>query len=596
MAIAPEAAGVYPRFVRLRDLARAGALGGAPLLLTACSLAFSGGRYTGGDEVDAAGVDAPGLDAPGLDASGLDAPLPDAPGVDAPPDAFDACATVSCGADETCFEGACFRTCTSMAGCMPGEECTVDGRCVATTPCATDAECDAGTYCDGTRCVSCDFDRDGFASMTAPADRCVTATVREGDCNDTAPTVHPWALPDCQSDTDETCGTGSGLFAPENFEAGRMYLRGAIPMAGLQDVHVLPLSDGGRDVRTMVAFRTDTDQEPQWVIVSAHPDGTFDVSSADRIPGWRYGERTLASRMTAGRDPMGRMLVTSLEVVEQLGVRELWHWGARFDGTEWRAPVISLYRNNLSILADPVDVSAIAMGFADTSTFVFANTVHGDGRHLLLYGLELGHREETTATGETMFSRGLSGGAGGALVNAFSESGLVVWSGRVGTEQAFVTVDTMSSSPAAFGSGLDGDTEVVSAVIAPGPMDSAHVTVVRCIPRMPCTQLHELVPFVPLGAIDPRLSADHLAGSAFMTVGVQRGGVPFFAALDAGRSPMSFSPLTVPEASDGAAWTSTEVGTLVVPLAGARGSATATLAGVRPEGLDLTVLRTCLTF
>lgn len=583
--------------MRLRDLARAGALGGAPLLLTACSLAFSGGRYTGGDEVDAAGVDAPGLDAPGLDASGLDAPLPDAPGVDAPPDAFDACATVSCGADETCFEGACFRTCTAMAECMAGEECTVDGRCVPTTPCATDAECDAGTYCDGTRCVSCDFDRDGFASTTAPAARCVTSMVREGDCDDTAPGVHPWGLPDCERDTTETCGTGSGLFAPENFEAGRMYLRDVLPMAGLRDVHVLPLSDTGRDVRTMVVFRTETDLEPQWVIVSAHPDGTFDVTRAERIPGWRYGERTLASRMTAGRDPMGRMLVTSLEVVEQLGVRELWHWGARFDGTEWRAPVISLYRNSISVVADPMDVSAIAMGFADTSTFVFANTTHGDGEHLLLYGLELGHREEASGvpSGPT-FSRGLSGGAGGAMVGRFSESGLVLWSGRVGTEQSFTLVDTMSSSPAAFGSGLDGDTQVVSAVIAPGPLDSAHVTVVRCEPRMPCTQAHELVPFVSLGMIDPRLSADHLAGSAFMTVGVQRGGVPFFAALDAGRSPMTFSALPIPEATDGADWTATEVGTLVVPLAGARGSATAAMAGVRDGGMDLTVLRSCLTF
>jgi hypothetical protein len=237
------------------------------------------------------------------------------------------------------------------------------------------------------------------------------------------------------------------------------------------------------------------------------------------------------------------------------------------------------------------------MGFADGSTFLFANTTHGDGEHLLMYGLELGHREEASGVpASPMFSRGLSGGAGGAMVGRFSESGIVVWSGRVGTEQAYALVDTMSSSPAAFGSGLDGDTQVVSAVIAPGPSDSAHVTVVRCEPRMPCVQLHELVPFVPLGAIDPRLSADHLAGSAFMAVGVQRGGVPFFAALDAGSSPMTFSAVPVPEATDGADWTATEVGTLVVPLAGARGSATASMAGVRDGGLDLTVLRTCLTF
>ena len=509
-----------------------------------------------------------------------------------PPDAFDACASIECSDGQTCFEGACFRTCARTEECMAGEECTGDGRCAPTTPCTEDSACDAASFCDGARCVACDGDFDGYAILGAPAARC--APLREGDCDDSAQGVHPWALPDCDPTTTETCGTGMELFSPDNFEAGRVVLPNVFSGAPLHDVHVLPLAARGRDARTLVVFRLDTEWQPQFVIITAHPDGGSESSMLNPLPAWPAGDAMLASQMTAARDAGGNLVVTTLDLIDIGGVNYLSAWKGVFDGTSW-APLGPGYRENVEPIAEPTDVSAIAIGFSGSSAFVFANTTHGDGEHLLLYGLDTSHREEATGVpASPMFWRGHSGSAGGALLGRGGENGLVVWNGGVGPNQRYMLVDTMSSSRAGFGSGVDGDTRVLSAVIAPGPSDSAHVTVVRCEPGMACEQVHELVSIVPLGGADPLFSADHLAGSAFMTAGVQRDGSAFFAALDAGSTPMKFRSVALPEAS-GASWEATEVGTSLVPVP-TGGVATAAMAGLRADGMDLTVLRVCVSF
>ncbi|MBX7192554.1 MAG: hypothetical protein K1X94_10875 [Sandaracinaceae bacterium] len=561
----------------------------APLLLIAlpaCSLAFSGSRYMNGEGDDAgSGVDAPGLDAPGLDAPGLDAP-----GLDA---GSDPCAMVSCGTDGRCVAGRCVPTCRASTDCAAAEHCTADGLCEARTACSSDDGCAANEFCDGTLCVPCDLDGDGWAGEASPSPRCSGSL--GADCDDHVAATHPWALPDCMPATEETCITGGGLFAAENYEAGTAHLRDVVSEPGLTDFYAFPIPNTPPDALVLVVYRTLTDPEPRSLRVTLHPDGTHESSAAERVPGWALPSTPSHSQLAVMRQGSDLVLATA-ELTE--GVIDL--YGARYDGAAWQPLLGAEFRRSITAVEgdNPVSVDHLAVS-TDASGAREAAVIaaYTRGVHFLLLGLDTTHQEDVTPTFDpAAIGLALSGGRGALFVHRAEPSQVHVWNGSVGPAAAFNPLDQMSRALPAFASGIE-TSQPLAAVITPAGGAMVYTTALRCIPDGACSQAqHGLDLFESDPGLSPRLSATFLAGSAVLVAGVKPSGDLALSALDM-REGGPPTPHSVTFAVPGAdAWSSTQLGAFVQGLGPSYGAVLAAVAAQRADAGDLFVLRVCTNF
>lgn len=514
----------------MRTLARLACFFGLAVSMPACSLIFDGAGYRSGSGTDAGPTP---VDAPGGDCD----------------DSADCDTGFYCPID-TCVPG-----CESTDDCDVDEACDVPtNTCVPATTCDTDAECGPGEFCpsDLGVCVSCDEDLDGWAPMDAPP-RCTAlpAIIGAGDCEPQNAPVHPFALPDCDPDTHETCDSGAGALDDNVFEVGLVGLASTtvMPKPDSLSVHVLDVFPDGAMV--LILFR-GTGNVPMYSVARLGA-GAPVVSDPVAWPDWSVlpaGLTTIASSAFSSvpnpNTTAGGVFVSSLEVIEDGAgtVAGLSQYRGFVDRTGAFSTAAADFRRPIVVaLVDPIMVHAAAatsdavVGGAPSGATLGAVVTVDDGSSIGaqfgIFGIDNEEARYIALPAGSVLSDvafGLNGDTGVAFAGG-GRSTITHWNGRTSTNAGFLGYDSMSSSRSAFASSVDGSDTLGFGASATG---ASRLTFnhLRCDPSGACTRTtsSSTVPGFEAGGGDPLLTADVLGGGqsffvAGRSAGAGRGGL-----------------------------------------------------------------------
>lgn len=502
-----------------RPLFRLVALVSLSGLMPACSILFDGSGYRSGSGTDAGPV------------------VTDAPPIACSDSSMCTAVGTYCGPAGTCVPG-----CDDDLDCTgPDEFCDTSAHvCVTSDPCLRDADCAGNEYCDTGDgfCYLCDSDGDRWADDDAPVScsiRPAANTIGGGDCEPDDPSAHPFAPPDCDLGTDDTCGTGVGAFSDEVFEIGLVGLVEMPATPAGETLHVVPLSSSPSSVRLLIVYR-DADDLPT-IAIGEFADGSMPtVATPTPLPGWAPTDTIISSRLAVLRDPDGGAYIGSVEVLDN-------GTGDPFYASEYAAHVGtdgalapadgSSLRRTLAIAGTPQSVGAVIASFdttigAGTNAFLAAVLKVESGGitadTLFLLGMNTGHFEApaTFVPGTGGYGGGSSGTAGAAFHADASRSTMTWWNGGVGGRERFAGYDALSTYRSGVASGTDGGMNIGLSTAPMGGASLATYTV-RCMPTgcsfSSPTTLMAAAALGGAGGLDPLLAADHMGGSSFMVVG-----------------------------------------------------------------------------
>lgn len=487
--------------------------------LPACSLVFDGSRHRG---------------------SGTDAgPVPTDTG---PP--------ISCGSAAECTTPGFYCDLSTTSTCMPGcdedRDCSADETCdtgshacVGDTPCTRDLDCAADEFCDSDDfCSPCDFDEDRYADVDAPAScaiRPAANIIAGGDCDDEDPSVHPFAAPDCNPSTDETCGVGAGTFSPDVFEIGLLGVGELSGNVRPESLDVIVLEANDRGAALLLVHDTPGDAVPTYSVATLEAGAAANATPGQPLVAWNdtgAGTTVLESRRGVVRNASGGgALLGSTEIVRNggTGATHASVYAAAVDGSGVFSPAAgSAYRRVLGTTNSPTAVDAVAATFegGTTNAFVGVHLKEQDAggtvfTRLYFVGLNNTHFEEVASwPGLPGIAGAFSGGAGAAFETG-SRSGLMWWNGAVGSRERFHPLDSLSSYRSGVASGMDGGEPLMVAVAATGGRSlTVHST--RCSSAA-CTTASGLVTAAAdlglAGGGEPLLTAAHLAGNSVVVAG-----------------------------------------------------------------------------
>lgn len=501
-------------------------------LTPACSILFDGAGYRSGGGTDAGPRDA------------------------GPRDTGPA---ISCGDPSMCpvgFYCETMFTSTCMLGCDEPRDCTVPGEscndvlheCQPAVACMDDGMCDPSQYCESAvgECRSCDFDEDRWFDRDAPA-RCAARPGLDflggGDCDDRNPAVHPFAPPDCDPTTTETCGTGVGMLPPEVFELGLVATAEFSAAALPESLHVLTMEAAADGARLLLVYR-DSAGVPYFMTASL-TNGSVTPTDPGVLVDWAVSGTVLGSQLGVVRIPEGGAFVGSVEVINDPGVMAdnfATEYGMRVepDGSVLPAEPGASFRQPLVLAAVPTAVSGLVatydftLGGSPSATMGAivkeTDAAGGSTDALYLIGINHGHFERSIAFFPTGagYNGAVSSHVGGFFYGT-GRSDINWWNGGLADRTVFVRFDSLSSYRSGAASGRDGGNAFGVSVSSMGSR-TLSATGIDCNAGIPGTTSPSCATTGPFplmttvdlsggGGGDPLLAADHIGGRAFMVVG-----------------------------------------------------------------------------
>ena len=395
------------------------------LASTACSLAYNGSRFQGGNGADT-GTPRVDTGVPPADGGG---------GVDMGPihcvDVLD-CPLVMTYCDASM--GVCRSGCDDQSDCVgTGHACNPSTHaCDAALPCATDSTCPTDSYCAASMlCALCDADADGYytaAVMTAATmTRCATgAHVQGGDCDDTNAAVHPFARADCSTALVECCPLPIALPTPPGMSIREFGVTPNHVLFRETPTQRLPLGRLGMSIGNDAPLLTDGTKNG-FVAVAVRQSGatdlvllplTFDgsvVTPLSYLHGFDVGDFAVGPTIEASNQ---------FVAIAAAGGSNMLAYGQASRGTPIGSPTFGSGLDPL--LVGPLGAPSVAI--ADwlshaAAAAIFVNGLTGD--YIANFQPGIGHRSlPATVRGGTWLA-----GQGAAVMWDASDSSVGLWNG-----------------------------------------------------------------------------------------------------------------------------------------------------------------------
>jgi hypothetical protein len=447
--------------------------------------------------------------------------------IDAGSDGGGSCVMVGCELGNLCDEvtGECVPGCIDNEDCEASDVCDIDTElCVPGTRCTRDLDCvgggmGIGEWCDLEVCAPCDADGDGWVTAVEGSDSCGArpGVIGLGDCDDGDRAIHPFALPDCDARTNETCDPGSArahTFSPNVFEMG-YFPTAAVPGGPITSLSVFPIQDGENTVELLAVYLRGG--VPQITRVELQP-GMLSTPSTEMPPDWVRVEGVMSTNLAAvDSDDGTTVYVTTTDLVGATAPYTRRRYAAAFDATG-AVPLAGVSRSLDVTPADGTSMGAAALAVAEDGTVNLASIAKVEGMPNQVWLASASNDDQqlhlpTMGLDTSSVSEGVSAGRyGGFIVGG----GISIWNGSFAAPEFFY-LDTMSSDRPGFASELltAGNNSMLVLTTGAGGLRAFYG---ECGPGdllAACAPTPTSLPFAR-GTEAPRISVDALGGRTYV--------------------------------------------------------------------------------